>query len=77
MSVDYRKILTVEPGKLGGKPCVRGLRISAYDVLGYMASGMTHAEILDDFPDLTEEDLLACLAFAADRGGLVTVAKSE
>lgn len=66
MPVDYHKILTVEPGKLGGKPCIRGLRISVYDVLGYMASGMSHAEILKDFPYLTEEDLLACLAFAAE-----------
>ena len=77
MSVDYRKILTVEPGKLGGKPCVRGLRISVYDVLSYMASGMTHAEILTDFPDLTEEDLLACLAYAADRGSHIKVAKAQ
>ena len=52
---------------MGGKPCIRGLRITVSDVLDYMASGMTHEEILSDFPDLTEEDLRACLAFAADR----------
>lgn len=57
----------MQPGKRGGKPCVRGLRITVADVLGYMAAGMTHAEILGDFPFLEEADLLACLAFAADR----------
>jgi len=62
--VDYSKIITIEPGKMGGKPCIRGLRITVYDVLDYMASGMTDAEILEDFPDLTGEDLPACLAFA-------------
>ena len=67
MEIDYRKFITFEPGKRSGQPCVRGLRITVADVLGYMASGMTHAEILDDFPELKEEDLRACLAFAADR----------
>ena len=57
----------MEPGKRSGKPCIRGLRISVGDVLAYLASGMTHAEVLRDFPYLTEEDILACLAFAADR----------
>jgi uncharacterized protein (DUF433 family) len=66
-SMDYREIITIEPGKRGGKPCIRGLRITVYDVLEYLASGMTHAEILRDFPYLSEEDILACLAFAADR----------
>lgn len=66
MEIDYRKYITIEPGKRSGQPCIRGLRITVADVLGYMASGMTHAEILDDFPELTEEDLRACLAFAAD-----------
>ena len=56
----------MQPGKRGGKPCVRGLRITVADVLGYMAAGVTHAEILTDFPYLEEADLLACLAFAAD-----------
>ena len=65
--MDYRKVITIEDGKMGGKPCIRGLRITVSDVLDYMASGMTHEEILEDFPDLTEEDLRACLAFAADR----------
>jgi uncharacterized protein (DUF433 family) len=57
----------IEPGKRGGRPCVRGLRITVYEVLEYLASGMSHGEILADFPDLTEEDIRACLAFAADR----------
>ena len=65
--MDYSNIITIEPGKIGGKPCVRGLRITVCDVLDYLASGMSEAEILDDFPDLTSEDLRACLAFAADR----------
>jgi uncharacterized protein (DUF433 family) len=65
--VDYRGIITIEPGKRGGKPCIRGLRITVYDVLGYLAAGMTHEEILADFPYLTDEDILACLAFAAER----------
>ena len=65
--MDYRHLITIEPGKRGGKPCIRGLRITVYDVLEYLASGMTEAEILRDFPDLTAEDIRACLAFAADR----------
>ena len=65
--MDYRGIITIEPGKRGGKPCIRGLRITVYDVLGYLAAGMTHEEILADFPYLTNEDILACLAFAAER----------
>lgn len=65
--MDYRDRITIEPGKRGGKPCIRGLRITVYDVLDYLASGMTEAEILRDFPDLTSEDIRACLAFAADR----------
>jgi len=66
-SMDYSQIITMEAGKRSGKPCIRGLRMSVGDVLGYLASGMTHAEILRDFPYLTEEDIRACLAFAADR----------
>jgi uncharacterized protein (DUF433 family) len=62
----YRGIITIEPGKRGGKPCIRGMRITVYDVFSYLASGMTQAEILDDFPELTKEDFLACFAFAAD-----------
>ena len=65
--MDYAKIITIEPGKRGGKPCIRGLRITVSDVLDYMAGGMTHDQILKAFPYLTEEDLQACLAFAADR----------
>ena len=65
--MDYRSLITIQPDKMGGKPCIRGLRITVYDVLDYLASGMTEAEILADFPDLTAEDLRACLAFAADR----------
>ncbi len=63
----YAGIITIDPGKRGGKPCVRGLRITVYDVLENLARGMTHEEILHDFPYLTEEDIRACLAFAADR----------
>lgn len=65
--MNYRNYITIEPNKHGGKPCVRGLRITAYEVLEYLASEMTEAEILDDFPDLTREDLKACIAYAADR----------
>lgn len=63
----YNQIITIEPGKRGGKPCIRNMRITVYDVLEYLASGMTVAEILDDFPYLTEEDIRACLQYAADR----------
>jgi len=65
--MNYSDIITIEPGKRGGKPCIRGLRITVYDVLDYLASGMTHAEVLLEFPYLTEEDIRACLACAADR----------
>jgi len=65
--MDYSRIITIEPGKRGGKPCIRNLRITVYDVLDYLASGMSMENILADFPDLTKEDILACLAFAADR----------
>ncbi|HTJ29501.1 MAG TPA: DUF433 domain-containing protein [Acidobacteriaceae bacterium] len=64
--MNYSQIITIDPGRRSGKPCIRHLRITVYDVLGYMAAGMSHAEILADFPSLTEEDLFACLAFAAD-----------
>ncbi|HEX4845876.1 MAG TPA: DUF433 domain-containing protein [Geothrix sp.] len=59
--------ITLEPGKRGGKPCIRGLRITVYDVLSYLSSGMSTADLLADFPDLVEEDVRACLAYAADR----------
>ena len=65
--MDYRSLITLEPDKMGGKPCIRGLRFTVYDVLDYLASGMTEAGILADFPDLTAEDIRACLAFAANR----------
>jgi uncharacterized protein (DUF433 family) len=65
--MDYSGVITMEPGKRSGKPCVRGLRDTVYDVLENLASGMTHAEILRELPYLTEEDIRACLAFAADR----------
>ena len=65
--VDYSKIITIEPGKRSGKPTIRGTRMTVTDVLEYLASGMSEAEILSDFPDLTGEDIKACLAFAADR----------
>ena len=64
---DWRALITVEPDKLGGMPCVRGMRISVADVLEYLASGMTIDEVLSDFPDLTREDNLACLSYAATR----------
>lgn len=69
---DYSKIITIEPDKRGGKPCIRGMRITVYDVLSYLASGMTMEEILHDFPYLTKEDILACLSFAADRENHIT-----
>ena len=65
--MNYKDIITIEPGKRGGKPCIRKMRITVYDVLDYLASGMTTEEILDDFPYLTEMDIRACLAYAADR----------
>jgi uncharacterized protein (DUF433 family) len=67
MKMNYKSIITIEPGKRGGKPCIRGMRITVYDVLEYLASGMTQQEILDDFPYLTAEDIRACLSYAADR----------
>jgi uncharacterized protein (DUF433 family) len=65
--MNYRDIITIEPGKRGGKPCIRGMRITVSDVLEYLAAGMTVPEILADFPYLTEDDIRACLSYAADR----------
>jgi uncharacterized protein (DUF433 family) len=65
--MNYKDYITLDPKKRGGKPCVRGLRVTVYEVLEYLASDMTEDEILADFPDLTREDLKACIAFAADR----------
>lgn len=74
--MDYREIITIEPGKRSGKPCIRGLRITVHDVLGYLASGMTEDEILKDFPYLTRDDIRACLAYAAEREQAKLVAVS-
>jgi len=71
--MNYQKIITIEPGKRGGKPCIRGMRITVADVLGWLAVGMTHQEIIDDYTELTEEDIRACLAYAADRERRLTV----
>ena len=65
--MNYKDIITIEPDKRGGKPCIRGMRITVYDVLNYLASGMSIEEIVDDFPYLNETDIRACLAYAADR----------
>ncbi len=65
--IDYKKIITIEPGKRGGKPCIRGMRISVNDILGWLASGMTIQDILSDFDELTEDDIYATLSYAADR----------
>ena len=72
--MDYRERITIEPGKRGGKPCVRGLRITVYDVLDYLASGMSYDEVLSDFPELEREDILACLAYAAERERITAAA---
>ena len=65
--MSYHNIITIEPDKRGGKPCIRRMRITVYDVLGWLANGMSREEILEDFPELTQEDIKACLEFAADR----------
>lgn len=67
MSIHYQDIITIEPGKRGGKPCIRGLRITVYDILSWLAEGMSNAEIIEDYPELKEDDIKACLAYAADR----------
>lgn len=75
MPMTWQGIITLEPGKRGGRPCIRHMRITVADVLGWLAAGMTHAEILDDYPELTEEDIRACLSYAADRErGVLTAA---
>ena len=65
--MNYQEYITIQPGKRGGKPCIRNLRITVSDVLDYLASGMSEAEIISDFPELTADDIKACLAFAANR----------
>ncbi len=71
--VDYKKIIVLEPNKRSGKPCIRGMRITVYDVLSYLAAGMSIQEILEDFPELTIDDIYACLSFAANRERITTI----
>ena len=73
--MDYQRIISIEPGKRGGRPCIRGLRIAVADVLGWLAAGMSHQEIIADYPELTDEDIRACLAYAADRERRIVTAK--
>lgn len=73
--MDYQHVITMEPGKRGGRPCVRGLRIAVADVLGWLAAGLSHQQILADYPELREEDIRACLAYAADRERRIVTAK--
>jgi uncharacterized protein (DUF433 family) len=72
--MNYRSIITIEEGKRGGRPCIRGMRITVSDVLGWLAAGMSHEQILADYPELTEDDIRACLAYAADRERRLTTA---
>jgi uncharacterized protein (DUF433 family) len=65
--MNYQSIITIEPGKRGGRPTIRRMRIAVADVLGWLAAGMTHEDIISDYPELTEDDIRACLAYAADR----------
>ena len=65
--MDYHNIITIESGKRSGKPCIKGMRITVYDILEYLAGGMTEAEVLEDFSELTLQDIKACLSFAAER----------
>jgi len=74
--MNYQDIITIEPGKRGGRPTVRGMRISVGDVLGWLAAGMSREEILGDYPELTERDIRACLAYAADRERRLVTATS-
>jgi len=74
--MDYSSIITLEPGKRSGKPCIRGMRITVYDVLSYLAAGMTIDDLIDDFPNLTREDIFACLSYAAERERLTLILKS-
>ena len=72
--IDYKEIITIDPGKRFGKPCVRNMRITVYDVLGWLASGMSSVEIIEDFPELTKDDISACLAYAADKERKIRIA---
>jgi uncharacterized protein (DUF433 family) len=76
MSEEWRSRITIEPGKRGGRPCIRAMRITVFDVLSYLAAGMSTPEILDDFPYLTPEDIQACLAYAAERERRTMVAST-
>ena len=73
--MNYQQIVTIKSGKRGGRPCVRGLRIAVADVLGWLAAGMSHQQIIAEYPELTEEDIRACLAYAADRERRIVAAK--
>jgi len=70
--IDYKKYITIEPGKRSGKPCIRGLRVTVYDVLNMLADGMTYDEIIDDYPKISKNDILACLSFAAEKENTIT-----
>jgi uncharacterized protein (DUF433 family) len=70
--INYKKYITIESGKRSGKPCIRGIRITVYDILNMLADGMSYDEIIDDYPKITKEDILACLAFAAERENNIT-----
>jgi uncharacterized protein (DUF433 family) len=76
MTQDYHGIITQEPGKRGGRPCIRGMRIAVADILGWLAAGMSHAEILADYSELTEDDIRAALAYAADRERRIVTAQA-
>jgi uncharacterized protein (DUF433 family) len=69
VEIEYEKFITFDPGKRSGKPCIRGLRITVWDVIEYLDGGMTEAEVLEDFPELTAEDIAACRAYAATHAG--------
>lgn len=71
--IDYKDHITIEPGKRGGKPCIRGMRITVYDILSYLASGMDFNDIISDFPELNRKDILACLAYAAEKEKRISV----
>jgi uncharacterized protein (DUF433 family) len=73
--MNYQRVITIEPGKRGGRPCIRGLRIAVADVLSWLAAGMSHQQIIADYPELTDEDIRACLAYAADRERRIVTAK--
>lgn len=73
---DYSQRISIDPARRGGRPCIKGTRISVYDVAGWFASGMSESEILEDFPQLTTEDIRAAMAFVSDRDGRITVSNS-